>query len=223
MADSFLLKGIWSDLLTSFDIGIRRLKVSTVTRQELQITRGEYFVGSSQRVNIPVNNTYYSVIKAAPDKFLVIEDALIDLNYQNLSNGSYNVELDGFVDISNGNTWTHNTISPLPIGRPLSATLVNSFPSSTVDLGVAVTLTGNADYRLYFSNFFRETQGNRESVSGSGSSFFNAGRQVILAPNQEILIRTRTTGAATGTADLNLIFFTSEIATEDAPSLLGIQ
>lgn len=214
---------LMSDMFSDNErVGARRFKVATATRQELQIARGEYFVGSSQRVGIPVNNTFYSVIKAASDKYLVIEDALPDLNYQDLSNGSYNVELDGFVDISNGNTWTHNTISPLPIGRPLSASLINSFPSSTVDLGVAVTLTGDADYRLYFSNFYRETKGSSESVSGSGSSFFESGRQIVLSPNQEILIRTRTSGEANGVADLNLIFFTSEIAQEDAPSLLGI-
>lgn len=210
-------------LATSRDTASARLKVSTATRQELQITRGEYFVGSSARTDIPVNNTFYSVIKAAPDKFLVIEDALPDLNYQNLSNGSYNVELDAFVDISNGNTWSYTPVNPLPVGRPLAAGLVNDFPSSAIDLGVNVnTFAGVADYRLYFSNFYRETQGARESVSGSGSSFFDAGRELILAPNQEILIRTRTTGSATGTADLNLIFFTSEISIDEAPSVLGI-
>jgi hypothetical protein len=111
----------------------------------------------------------------------------------------------------------------LPAGRPLNAALINNVASTTIDLGVTTSaITGEPDYPLFFSDFYLETQGNRESVTTTGESFFDRGRQIVLAPNQELLIRTETTGTSAGTLNLKTIFFVSEIPIELAPSVLGM-
>ena len=199
-----------NDAYTSND-ATKRLKVSSVTRSELQISRGDYFVGSSERLAIPTGNTYYSVIKAPVDKFLVIETVEVSTDFSEAATGQFNVRIDAYVDISNGNTWSYTPSNPVPAGRPLNASVINSVAGSRIDLGVAATLTGNLDYPLLSVDHYLETQGNRESITEAGNNFFDKNRQVIVAPSQEVLIRTMTSGGANGTVDIRTIFFISEI------------
>lgn len=214
-------------LATSRDPLTARLKVSTATRQEFQIANGAYYVGSSIRQAIPINNTNYSVLKAPADKYLVIEDAISDLDFLSVSDGKYSITIEGFVGGSILNSWTYTPVDPKPIGSPLNTGLTKSpanLPTSTIDLSLnTVTgLTGVADYPLLFADYYKDTSGNRESISNTGSSFFDKGRQIIIAPNDEVLIRTVTAGDATGGANIRLIFFTSEITLDQVPTLLGI-
>lgn len=133
------------------------------------------------------------------------------------------LSLTAYVDISNGNDWSYTPSNPVPAGRPLNAGLVNDVSGATIDLGVTTgTITGEPDYPLFFADYYLETQGNRESVSTTGSSFFDKGRQIVMAPNQEILIRTQTSGTSTGTLELKTIFFISEVGLDEAPSILGM-
>ena len=200
-----------------------RVKVSSSTRQEYQIATGEFFNGISERQAIPTGDTYNAVLKAGPDKLLVIEDAIVETDFNITDSSNYSVKIGAYVDISNGNAWSYTPAAPIPAGRPLNAAKVNDFPASTIDLGVPVTgFSGAQDYSLFFADYYLETQGQRESISTTGASFFDKGRQIILAPNQEILIRTETGGSSTGTLDLRIIFFLSEIDAADAPSLMGI-
>ena len=213
-----------SQLLTTSVIdSASRLKVSASTRAETQIVRGDFFVGASVRPLIPVNNDYNSVIKAPSDKYIVIEDAIIETDFTVTDSSTFGVSLTAYADISNGNDWSYTPSSPVPAGRPLNAGLINSVSSATIDLGVTTsTITGEPDYPLFFADYYLETQGNRESVSTTGSSFFDKGRQIVLAPNQEILIRTQTSGTSTGTLELKTIFFISEVGLDEAPSVLGM-
>ena len=201
-------------MATSDDPATARLKVSSSTRQENQIVKGEFFVGESVRPLIPVNNDYYTVIKAPADKCLVIEDAILSPVFAVTDSSNFSISLTGFVDISNGNDWSYTAGSPLPAGRPLNAELINSTSTATIDLGVTVgAVTGRPDYPLFFATYYLETQGNRETVTTTGSSFFDKDRQIVLAPNQELLIRTQTTGTSVGTVDLTTVFFISEVDT----------
>jgi len=213
-----------SQLLTTSVIdSASRLKVSASTRAETQIVRGDFFVGASVRPLIPVNNDYNSVIKAPSDKYIVIEDAIIETDFTVTDSSTFGVSLTAYADISNGNDWSYTPSSPVPAGRPLNAGLINSVSSATIDLGVTTsTITGEPDYPLFFADYYLETQGNRESVSTTGSSFFDKGRQIVIAPNQEILIRTQTSGTSTGTLELKTIFFISEVGLDEAPSILGM-
>lgn len=200
-----------------------RLKVSSSTRQENQIATGNFYNGISERTAIPANDIYNSVIKAGTDKLLVIEDAIVETDFNIIDSSNYSVKIGAYVDISNGNSWSYTPVAPIPAGRPLNASKVNDFPQATIDLGVPVSsFAGVQDYSLFFAEYYLETQGNRESISTTGTSFFDKGRQIILAPNQELLIRTETGGNSTGTLDLRIIFFLSEIDVADAPGLLGV-
>ena len=189
----------------------KRLKVSGATRSELQISQGDYFVGSSERTGISTGDTYYAVIKAPADKFLSIETVEVSTDFSEAAAGQFNVRIDAYVDTSNGNTWSYTVNDPLPAGRPLNAGVINNVATATIDLDVTATLTGNFDYPLVSIDHYLETQGNRESITQSGNNFFDKNRQVLIAPNQEVLIRTVTSGGATGTVDIGTIFFISEI------------
>ena len=211
----------WS---TDRDPEITRLKVSSSTRQEYQIATGDFFNGISERLAIPTGDTYNAVLKAGPDKLLVIEDAIVETDFNIIDSSNYSVKIGAYVDISNGNDWSYTPTAAIPAGRPLNAAKVNDFPASTIDLGATVTgFSGAQDYSLFFADYYLETQGQRESISTTGTSFFDKGRQIILAPNQEILIRTETGGSSNGTLDLRIIFFLSEIDAADAPSLMSVK
>lgn len=209
-------------LATSRDPDTARLRTSSATRAEAAIGEGNFFVGSSIRTEIPVSDDYISVIKAGVDKYLIIEDAIIDPIFNVSDSGRFSISLAGYVDISNGNDWSYTPVSPAPVGRPLNASVVNNLAQGTIDLGVtAGPVSGVADYPLFFADYFLETQGARESVSITGTSFFDKGRQIVIAPGQELMIRTQTDGTSGATATLKTIFFVSEVSIEDAPSLLG--
>ena len=215
---------LMSDMFTDNEqVGARRFKVSTTTRQEIQIARGQFFNGISERTAIPTNDTYNAVLKAGPNKLLVIEDAIVETDFNITDSSNYSVKIGAYVDISNGNSWSYTPTAAIPAGRPLSAAKINDFPTSTIDLGVPVAgFTGVQDYSLFFADYYLETQGQRESITTTGTSFFDKGRQIILAPNQELLVRTETGGNSNGTLDLRIIFFLSEIDAAEAPALLGM-
>ena len=201
-------------LSTSRDPLKARLKVSASSRTEGQIALGSMFVAVSERLAVPVGNVFYSVLKAAPNKYLVIEDAILELDFSAVTQGQYSFQIEGFADISNGNAWGYTPLNPVPVGRPLLASMVNDFPASTVDVGVTVNspvLSGAADYPFFFADYFVDTQGNRVTIGSTQSTFFEKNRQVVLAPGQEMLIRSRTAGTAVGDATIRNIFFTSEI------------
>lgn len=203
------LGGITSAIIS--DDG-RRVNVSTSTVQELQIANGEFFTGSIDRSAIPSGDTFYSILKAPNDKFVVIEQSIIDVNYQDALTGTMNVIINAYIDKSSGSDWTASGGVSSSAGRPLNANKINEVSSATITAGVAVNLTGIEDYKIYFSNYFRESQGNVESISGTGSSFFDQNNQIILGPGQELLLETSTTGTSDGTIDISSIFFISEIA-----------
>jgi hypothetical protein len=200
----------------------QRIKVSTVTRQELQIVRAQFFVGSSKRIAVPINDTHYSVLIAPADKYLVIEDVIQTLSFTAVTDGIYKMEMCAYVDGSATSSFTYTPASPLPIGRPMISSSINSFPTSTVDVGVIASAIGDPEYPLTYNEFYIDSGGNRNTLSQTLHDFFSKNRQVVLAPNGVALVRVTTTGTATGTADIGTTFFTSEISIEDAPKLLGI-
>lgn len=220
--DFYTLQGIPSDLLTSEEIDSRRFKVSTVTRQETQIVRGEFFVGSTTRQGILVNDTYYTIVKAPANKFLVIEDVLQELSFASITDGQYQLIMDAFIDGSVSSSYVYTPVAPTPIGRAMISSSINNFPTSTIQSGVTATPTGDPEYPLTFHEFYIDNGGNRNTLANVTSSFFEKGRQLILAPNGEALVRARTLGDAIGSADIRTTFFTSEISLEEAPTLLGI-
>lgn len=217
-----IVDAIPPDIFTGAVPNARRLKVSTATRQELQIVRGTFFVGNSIRLGVSVADVHFSILKAGPDKFLVIEDAIVAIGTADVADGRYTVRLDGYVDISDRNSWdyTPNVPNQFPVGSPLNAALINDRPTSIVEIGAQIDdLLGVPDYPFFFEDHHIATQGNSESISSTKADFFKKGRQVILSPKQELLIVTTTAGDIGGTADIRTIFFTSELSASEVPTL----
>lgn len=213
------------DLFTSDVPGNRRLTVSATSREEVQISRGEFFVGSSLRAGVTVTpgapTYYYSVVEAPPDKYLVIEDVIQTLDFSAVASGQFNHQLDAFVEGSATSSYTYTPGAPVPIGRALNTEFINQFPTSTVDLGVTASTAGDAEYPIFYQDFYVDTQGNRNQVTQSATDFFGKARQIVLAPGGQALVRATSTGDATGSVDIRTIFFTSEVSLEDAPTILN--
>jgi hypothetical protein len=190
-----------------------RAKVSTSTREESQILEGNFFVGTTTRLDVPVGNINYIVLEAPADKYLVVEDTQIEPDFLEVSSGKYTIDIEAFVESSNGNSWSYTEGSRVPVGRSLNTGYINVLPTSTIDLAPVVSaLTGLEDYPVFFADYLVAEQRNRITISSSGNSFFTKGRQIVLAPSERLLIRTVTGGdAAVGTISIKSIFFTSEV------------
>jgi len=200
-----------------------RLKVSTATRQEIQIANGDFFTGFNQRINVaatPVGTEYFAVFKTA-DKYAVVEDITQALDFSSVSDGRYNHKLQGYVLGSATSSFTYTPNNPLPAGRALSTEFINGFPLSTIDFDVVASTTGDPEYNLFETTFYIDTGGNRNTVSESGTDFFAKGRQILIAPNTTVLIKAITQGDASGNANITTNFFFSEIEAAAVPNVFA--
>lgn len=185
------------------------VRLSGISREELTMEEGHYFVGSSTRAGVAVGTSYFTLVQAGA-KALTVEDIIVTLDFSSVASGQFNYTMQAFVDISNGNEWTATGGTTSPVGRPINALRVNDLPLSTVRFGVTSSPTGAPDYPIYFADYYLDTQGNRSVLSVARNSFFEAGRKIIIPPGGQVLIQSLTTGNATGTAEVKTQFFTSE-------------
>ena len=164
-----------------------------------KILAGDYFSGFFQKV-YTAPETAYRVIKtgSAP---LFIESVDVEVDYSSITGGEFTFVVRAFVDISNSSTWSYTGGTPIPAGKPLNVALINKMPVSewVVD-PVVSNLTGTADFILLYNQYFRESSGNRDSVSGVDNNFFSDGRKLIIPPNSEVLIEVEASGGAGNTA-----------------------
>lgn len=201
-----------------------RLRTSALTEKEIAESRGKFFTAATSRAGVPVGNDYSSVLKAAADHFLIIEDVFFSMDFDaSIDSGNYVVTLDGYIDESNGNDWGYTPGTPVPLGRPLNAGKINDVAQSTIDLGVAVgpAITGSRDYAFFFAGYFIDTGGNRNVVTSNESTFFEGDRKIILKPGQEMLARTQTSGTVAGNGTVKTLLFVAEVHIDDAPKVLG--
>ena len=192
-----------------------------LTEKEIAEARGKLFTASTSRAGVAVGDDYSSVLRAAPDRFLIIEDVFFSMDFAADVSGRYTVTLDAYVDISNGNEWAYTGGTTAPLGRPVNAGKVNDVAASTISLGVSPDISGDIDYAFYFASYTLDTQGNRNTVTSNESTFFEGDRKIILAPGQEMLARTRTAGDAVGTGTVKTLLFVSEVLIADVPKVFG--
>ena len=209
IADIQEIGGIPSSLLTTNDESMR-LKTSSASIQEQQITEGRFFVGSTERTGVTLATPIYDSVITAGGKGFVIDDLIITLDFANTADGSLSYSLSVYVDSSNGNSWSYVPIASTPVGRSLNTDFINNFPLSTIQSGVSATVSGAADYNIYFADYYVDTSGNRDDSSVTEIKFFDSGRQIILTEGTEILVRATIAGDATGSVDIRTIFFSSE-------------
>lgn len=206
-----------SDLMTSDTRNSRRLKVTEIS-SEIELSRsGHVFVGSSTRTGIPVDDTYTTVVKAG-SKWLWVKYVEVNPIFSDVTDGTFLIRLDAYVQGSSGNSWSYTPSNPLPLGRSTNAHFVNVFPESRIDLGVSATYSGLADYPLFFEKFYVDQSGNRNTLQSTSGNFFESGG-ILIPPGGEMLVVTETAGDAIGSADLRTVFFSAEIDVEN----VGVQ
>lgn len=205
--------GVPSDMVTSDISGLRRLKVDSATTAERQMVVGQYFGAYTERLSVGVGDTTYFVIKAN-DKWLTIRDILSIFNFSTITDGLYSYQLRCYFSNSNINDWTYSGGVEVPLGRPLTSLFINNAPSATVETGGTLdNISGSFDHQLRFTEYYIDTQGNRESITETDDTFFLSQRKIILAPGDELLIESITDGNANGSADIITKVFVSEVET----------
>ncbi len=210
-SDSGARAEIAQDLIFKDTFGERFIDTRNTAREETAMSDGSYFTGSTQRSGVATNNVFHSVITSG-DKYLVIEDVIITTNFSLVTDGNVNLQLNAYVEASNGNTWSFTTDGIItPMGRPVNAELINQFPLSIINRGVTgVSLVGDEDYNIFYVDYFIDTQGNRNIKSTDRAQFFEGTRKLLIPPNSTVLVKTESTGTATGTLDISTVFFISE-------------
>tara|TARA_R110000751_G_scaffold73408_1_gene148444 strand:+ start:21593 stop:22231 length:639 start_codon:yes stop_codon:yes gene_type:complete len=166
-----------------------------------KILNGDYYSGFIQRQST-VPETVYRVVKTgnAP---LFIESVTVDIDYSGISSGEFTLAVRVYVDTSNANTWSYTGGTAVSVGKPLNVELINQTAQSEWITSPVVTgPTGDADFVLLYNQYFRDSSGNRDSVSGVGSTFFKEGRKLVIPANSEMLIEIESSGANGNSAEL---------------------
>jgi hypothetical protein len=184
--------------------------IEGTTYSKLNIT-GRFYAGAQQRLGVTIANTpYYNVITAGPEG-LAIDDVIVEADFADTTDGQFGYQISCYVDDSDGNDWTYTPGTPIPPGRATNGAYINDPPQSTIEIDVAATVnSGVFDYLIFFTKYYVDVGGNRNVQTKAETRFFDADRQILLAPGQQMLIEATITGNATGTADIKTIFFLAE-------------
>tara|TARA_R110000744_G_C19371646_1_gene562800 strand:- start:31407 stop:32084 length:678 start_codon:yes stop_codon:yes gene_type:complete len=187
-----------------------RVRGEVVTCQEQDMLDGIYFTSSLASAGAPVNNVTYTVINTGP-KYYILEEMAIAINYELVTDGSVNVVTEFFAEDSDKSSFTVTGGTPANLGVPLNLDCINCVSEAEFVFGAAVSITGVPDFVVYASQYYKDTAGNRESLSGIQSSFFEKGRKLIMSPNKTYVFRTTSSGSAAGTgSSLTLFSFTEK-------------
>ena len=204
---------VMSDMfVNNTGVGDRKLKTVSSDFKEVEICRGNEYVGVVKRNAVSTDNTFYSVINTGA-KYLIISDLDVMINFTS-GDGDFLFEMHAYIDISNSNTFTYTGGVTAPLGKPLSTQYVNNVPVSTIEVGVTPAVTGEADYHLFDEQLTRDTSGNRNTQNAIASSILENGRVTVIAPNSKVLIKTDFTGDAATANIINMFYFKELTAVE---------
>jgi hypothetical protein len=158
-----------------------------------KIMIGDYFSGYLSRTST-VPETIYRVIKtgAVP---LIIESVLSDIDYSSIVDGEYTVSSRIYIDASDDNDWSYTGGTAVKSGKPLNAEFINKEPQyDLINDPVMGTVTGNPDFIVSFLQYFKDTSGNTETLTGVNQTFFADGRKLVIPANSEALVEVITSG-----------------------------
>ena len=177
--------------------------LSGVTRQEIAMANGEYFTSSIARTGRAIDGVpTYIVVDTSASHYQVLEELSIAVDYQNSNDGNVNITTDFFAMDSFRSDITVTGGTPTNIGVPLSMDFVNTLSEAAFTFDATVTInSGVPDFTIYASQYYKDSSGNRETITGLQSAFFDKGRKLIMSPGKRYVFRTVSTGTATGTVD----------------------
>ena len=200
------LVGRWSeDSHTSGSPELDALIIMTLQGAYEQIIAGDYFSASTIRQNVASGETHYRVIQTN-NSYLAIDDIEIQVDYGGITNGQFVTEVDLFASDSSRNSFTVTSGTPEKTGVPMNLDYVYKLSESDFIADAEAQLSGDPDFVIYRSDYYRETNGPREMLTGDKSQFFGKGRRLILSPNKTYLFRTRTSGNGGGTVNMRTVF-----------------
>lgn len=187
------------------------------TRQEKSMGDGSYFTASLQGVDRPIDGVPTYVVVVTGDKYHILEDMTISIDYKNVTDGNISVTTGFYASDSNKSDFTVVGGTEINMGVPLNLDYVNVLSTATFNFDSDVTInSGDPDFIVYSSQYYKDTSGNRETIGGLESSFFEDGRKLILSPNKTYVFRSTSSGNAVGTVDSLTQFSFSEMTVEEA-------
>lgn len=192
-----------------------RFKVSNSPRQEQLMVTGEYFTASLARENRPVEGVPSYVVIDTGDKYHVLEELTIDIDYQNIGDGNVNIKTAFYAIDSNRSDITITGGTPVQLGVPLNMDFVNEVSQAFFRFDATVTInSGDPDFIVFASQYYKDTSGNKETIGGLQAGFFEKGRKIIMSPNKTYVFETIASGVVTGTFDSLTQFSFTEQSTE---------
>lgn len=155
-------------------------------------------LGAYYRANTPtsaatVGTTTYAVFKANATQVRVV-DLTRDTNYSSIANGEFAVRTNLYFQGSNKNTWSYTGGVEIRRGTNQNLNFLNSVSISSIVESPTVDVAGQQDVIASFVQFYRDSQGSRDTLTGVEASFFNNGRFLILPPGAEILVENIYSG-----------------------------
>ena len=162
---------------------------------------GDYYTGSIGRTSTVPEIAYRTIKTGSLPIFVEHIDTSVD--YSAVSNGEFTVAIRLYIDNSNGNTFTATGGTETKPCKPLNVEYVNKQSEVSLFVDPTVTnLTGSSDFVVVYSQFFRDSAGNRDTLSGVDGSIFKNGRKLVIPPNSEVLVEVESSGTAGNTATL---------------------
>lgn len=173
------------------------------TRQEVEMTDGNYFTSSIDRKNRLIDGIpTYIVVDTNAGFYQVLEELTIAIDYQNAGDGNVTVITEFYAMNSNRSDITVTGGTPANIGVPLNLDYVNALSEASFMFDATVTInSGIPDFTIYSSEYYKDLSGNRETITGLESAFFDKGRKLIMSPNQRYIFKTTSSGTANGTVN----------------------
>jgi len=179
-----------------------RFKTDTSTVQEQAMVRGAFFTSSILGLNRPIDGIPTYIVVDTGSLYHVLDDLDIAIDYENAGDGNVNVKVEFYAMDSNRSDITVVDGTPVNLGVPLNLDFVNAVSTASFTFDSTVTInSGEPDFILLSSQFYRDTAANRESLTGVSSSFFDQNRKIIMSPNKRYIFRSTSSGTATGTVD----------------------
>tara|TARA_R110000765_G_scaffold402510_1_gene498316 strand:- start:1466 stop:2200 length:735 start_codon:yes stop_codon:yes gene_type:complete len=173
------------------------------SRQEIDMVVGNYFTSSIARDGRPIDGIpTYIVVDTSSDFYQILEELTISVDYQNAGDGNVNVKTEFYAMDSTRSSVTVTGGTPTNIGVPLNLDFVNVLSAAEFLFDATVTInSGVPDFTIYSSQYYKDSSGNMETVTGLKPSFFDKGRKLIMSPGKRYVFRTTSSGTATGTVD----------------------
>lgn len=180
------------------------VSANTIDYIDAAIATGDYYVALLERTNIPANSTYYYHAIAPADADILIDNIDLSFDMTNAGTGSLQYRTDVFLSVSDGNDFTYTPGSAYgTVGRALNGYYINSRASFAISAGGTATVTGTPDFTTLKASYYLQQTGNNQSLTRSGTGFFEESRKLIIPAGTSVLFRTTTTGTIAGTFNLS--------------------